>query len=105
MQRRVEQPNRDWKAGHLAKDANEVTALQRQKFFQSLLARAGAVGKNHLAHARQALVAEKHVFSATQPNAFGAHRARHPRIMRGVGVGSHHQPSQIVGPLHQLVKI
>ena len=65
MQRWIQQPDRYWKAGHLAKDPNEVPALQRQKFFQRLFARARAVSKNHLAHTRQALVAEEHVLSAT----------------------------------------
>jgi len=33
--RRIEQTNRDGKAGHLAKDADEVAALQRQQFVEA----------------------------------------------------------------------
>src|SRR5262249_16317565 len=52
VERRIEQANRHRKAGHLAKDANEVAALQRQKFLQRFLARADAVRQNHFAHRR-----------------------------------------------------
>ena len=105
MQRRIEQANRYRQSGHLAKDADEVAALQRQQFFERLLARADAFGQNHLAHRREPLIAEEHVLGATKPDSFGAKLARHLRIARRVGIGAHAQPAKLVGPHHQLVKL
>ena len=100
MQRRIEQTYRHRKAGHLAKDAHEIAALQRQKIHQGLLSRADAVGQNHLAHRGQPFVAKEHVFRAAKPDAFRAHRAGHARIMRRVGICADGQAAKIVGPFH-----
>ncbi len=72
VQRRIEQANRYRQSGHLAKDADEIAALQRQQLFERLFARADAFRKNHLAHRRETLIAKEHVLGATQADSFGA---------------------------------
>ena len=105
VQRRIEQTNSHRQSGHLSKDADEVSALQRQQFFERFLARADALRQNHLAHCRQSFLAEEHVFGATQSNAFGAKSTRNLGIARSVGIRAHSQSPKFVGPVHQLVKI
>src|SRR6185503_18453167 len=72
MQRRIKETNRYRKTGHLAKDTDEVTALQRQQLFECLFARADALGEDHLAHDGESLIAEEHVLGATQSDSFSA---------------------------------
>ena len=101
MQRRIEQTNGYRQAGHLAKDADEVAALQRQQFLQRFLASADAVRKNHLAHCGQSLIAKEHVLSATQADAFGAKRRAQSLRRSGVSAFARTRKSaKLVGPLH-----
>src|SRR4030095_14185117 len=104
MQRWIEQANRHRESGHLAKDADKVAALEWQKFLQSLLTRADAIGENHLAPRRQSLIAKEHVLSAAKADALGAKAPRRPGIQRSVRVGPHTQAAKLVGPLHELVE-
>ena len=64
VQGRVKQPYCHRQSGHLTEDADEVTALQRQKSFEGLLASADAIRKDHLAHGSKPLITKEHVFSA-----------------------------------------
>src|SRR5436190_17039836 len=105
MEWRIEQANRDRIAGHLTKDANEVAALQRQQLLESFLARAYAVGENHLAHRGQSLIAEEHVFRAAETYSFRAETARGLGIEWRVTIGAHAQCPKLVGPFHQFMKI
>src|SRR2546423_10474893 len=105
MQRRIQQTNGDRKAGHLAEDADEVATLQRQKFFEGLLSGADAIGKNHLAHGSQTLIAKEHVLSAAQADAFSAKAPRRFRVQRRISIGAHAESAKLIGPLHQLMKI
>ena len=45
MQRRIEQADGNRESCHLAKNSDEVTALQWQKFFKGFFARADAIRK------------------------------------------------------------
>ncbi len=105
MQRRIKQTYRDRKAGHLAKYSHKIPALQGQKFVESFLPGAGAVRQNHLAHAGQTFVAKKHVLSAAEADAFRAHLARDPSVMRSVGIRAHFQTAKFVGPFHQFIEV
>src|SRR5205085_9640247 len=51
------------------------------------------------------LIAEKHVFGAAQSDAFSAKAARGLRIERSVAIRAHTEATELVGPLHQLMKI
>src|SRR5262249_32797088 len=105
VERRIQKANSHREARHFAEDADEIAALQRQKFFQRLLARANAISENHLAHRRQTLIAEEHVFGATQPDSLCTKAARCPGIKWRVGVSPDAQLAKLVGPFHQFVKV
>ena len=105
MKRRIQQPNGNRKPGHLAEDADEVAALQRKQFLERLLARAHAIGEDHLAHGGESLIAKEHMLGAAEADAFSAKAARRLRIQRRVAISTHAQPPELVGPLHQLMKI
>src|SRR5258707_5481896 len=105
MQRRIEQTNRDWEAGHFAKNADKIAALQGQELFERLFPRAGTVRENHLTHRRQTFVAKEHVLSAAEAYAFSTHLSRDARVVRGVGIRAHGKTAVVVGPLHQFIKI
>src|SRR5687767_11295754 len=82
VKRRIEQTDRHWQSGHLAKDSDEIAALKRQKFLKCFLACTNAFGKDHLAHGRKPLVSEEHVFRSTESDAFRAKLSRRLRIER-----------------------
>src|SRR5258708_19356956 len=105
MQRRIEQTNRDWEAGHLAKDADKISALQGQELFERFFACASTVRENHLTHRRQTLIAKEHVFSATEAYAFSSHLSRHARIVRRVSIPAHGKTADAVVPLPQSIKL
>src|SRR5205085_6782840 len=105
VQRRIQQTNGDGEAGHLAEDPDKVATLQREKLVQSFFTRANAVGENHLAHRGESLIAEEHVFGAAQSDAFSTKAARGFRIERSVAVSAHTEATELVRPLHQLMKI
>src|SRR5205807_8200286 len=105
VRRRIQQENRDWEPGHLAEDTDEVAALQWEKLVQSFFARADAVRENHLAHRGKSLIAEEHVFGAAQSDAFSTKAARGFRIERSVAISAHTEATELVRPLHQLMKI
>ena len=100
----VEQADRDGQPGHDAKQRDEVAALHRQQPVQRQAPVLGAVGEDHLAHGRQALVVEEHVLGAAQPDALGVEHPRGARVLGCVGVGAHPDPAQRVGPVEQLVE-
>src|SRR5262249_55560688 len=92
-------------AGHLSENADEVTTLQWQELLESLFASAQAIGKNHLAHRRQSLIAKEHMLSTTKPDALGAKLSCCLSVEWSIGVGAHSQPSKLVGPTHQLIEV
>src|ERR1700752_947581 len=101
----IEQTNRDWQSGHLAKDSDKVAALQRQKFVQRFLTRTDALRKNHLSHRRQPLIAKKHVFCTTEPNSFGTKLSGGFGVQRCVGVSSDAELAKLIRPRHQLIEV
>ena len=102
VQRRVEQPNCYWQAGHLAEDPGEIAALHGQQLGERAFARGEIAGEDHLAHRENAARLEEHVLGAAEPDALGAERAREARIRRRVGVRAHFQRADLVRPAHQI---
>src|SRR5439155_11416595 len=76
VQRRIQQANSDGQSSHLTKDAEKISALQRQEFLEGFFARADAIGQNHFAHRSQSLIAKEHMFRATKANTFRAKATR-----------------------------
>src|SRR6185369_8619719 len=105
MQRRIEKTNRDRKSGHLAKDADEIAALERQQLLKCFFARADALRENHLAHSCETLIAEEHMLRATEPDSFRAKPTRRLRVKRRISVCTHAQAAEVIGPRHEFVKI
>ena len=87
---------------HLAKDPDEVVALEGEQLLERALRVLVVVGEDHLPHGGDALGIEEHVLGAAEPDAFGAEVARGARVERRVGVGPHPQLARGVGPLHEL---
>jgi hypothetical protein len=102
VQGRVEQPDRDRQPRHRAKDLREVSALHGQQLGERPLARGAVRGEDHLAHRQDAARLEEHVLGAAQADALGPELTRHARVRRRVGVRSHRQRPDPVGPAHQL---
>src|SRR5882724_6149174 len=105
MERRVKQSDRHGQAGHLTKDTDKVSTLQRQQLFERLLASADTLGKNHLAHSGEPLVSEEHVLSTTEANTFSAKLSCRHGIELRIGVRPYAQTAKLIGPRHQLVEI
>jgi hypothetical protein len=105
VQRRVQQSHRHGVAVHGPEDALEVPALHGQQLAQRGATRVRLRCEDHLAHRLDVVALEEHVFGAAQADAFGAELARPLCVRRSVRVRAHPQHAQLVGPLHQLVKL
>src|SRR5205085_10484235 len=90
---------------HSLKDSGEIFLLQREQFFERLLARSNTVSENHLAHSSEPSFAEEHVLGAAKTYAFSAKLARNLRVVRRVCVGANSQASKIIRPTHQLREV
>ena len=98
VQRRVEQADRDRLARHRREQALEVLLLQRQQLGQRGAPLGLGTGHDHRAHLRLAVGGHEHVLGAAQADALGAVLERCQRIGGRVGVGTHAEPADVVGP-------
>src|SRR5215470_13637195 len=109
VKRRVNQADRDRKAVHGLKDADEVAALERQQAIESLDASLFVVGQDHFLDGALALVTllrelkvgEEHVLGAAKTDTLGAKFACLARILRSVSIGANTELSRFIGPLHE----
>lgn len=97
----IQQANGDRQPLHLPEDADEVTLLHGQDLGQGPLAPLHVLGEDHLPHRGDPIRLEEHVLGAAEADPLGAELAGHPRIVGGVGIGSHLQLAEAVHPLHQ----
>ncbi len=105
VQRRIEQPDGDRVRGHGAEDADEVLALERQQAVHRLLPVLDVLGHDHVAHDRDALVAEEHVLGAHQPDALRPELPGLGRVRGSVGVGAHPGRGAIPRPSQERLEL
>ena len=105
MQRRIERADSDRKAVHSAEHTDEVVALHGQQFLQRGTTVFLVVGENHRAHVRNLFCAEKHMFGATQSDAFCAERTRLDGVTRDVSIRAHLQHAVRIRPSHKLLQL
>ena len=93
MQRRIDQANDHRQSVHNPKKTGKVLPLKRQKRFEGFTPLTRQVGHNHFLYKREPFSFEKHVFGATQADAFGTvipgHRQDNPRWSIHRACGSH----------------
>ena len=110
VQRRVDEPDRDRQAVHLAQDLGEVLALQRQQLGQRRLPAASSAAR--ISRLDQlAPRAQEHVLGPAQPDPGGAEPTGAGGVLGGVGVRPHLHAAYAVGVvqheghrLHQVVR-
>ena len=98
VERRVEQADGDRQAIHRLENADEVALLHRTNLVERDLALRIVVGEDHLAHDRQASLAHEHVLSTAEADALGTETAGAGGVLRRIGVGTHAQAADVIGP-------
>ena len=75
--------------------------MHRQDLVEGTLASCQVFGQNHLAHGLNPVSLKKHMLGAAQSDSLGTKIACHLGIIGGVGVCSHLEATETVGPGHQ----
>ena len=65
----------------------------------------GGVGHDHRPHLGLAILGHEHVLGAAQADALGAKLARAGGILGGVGVGTHAEAADLIGPLQHGLEV
>ena len=105
VQRRVEQANGHGPRTHCFEQGRKIILLHGQQLVERLFASRRIIGQNHFAHPRNALRVEKHMFGATQANAFRPEAQCAFGIARRFSIGAHAHFAPRIGPAHQRAKI
>ncbi len=107
MEGRVEQAHGDGQAVHGLEDLDEVLPLHPAQLLEGVVLLLGAVGQDHAAHHRQAVLAQEHVLGAAEADPLGAEPAGVGRVLAVVGVGPHAQVplADLVGPRQERLEL
>ena len=105
VQRRVEQADRDRKAGHRLEDPLEVRLLMGQELLERAPALLLAGGHDHLAHDRQPVLGHEHVLGPAEADPLRSELARFRGILGRVCVRAHLQAAKTVGPVEDRLEV
>src|SRR3546814_6811292 len=97
VERRVEQPDCDRKAGHHAENPREIAALLRKQLCQRLPSALFRIGQDHLTDGRDSRRVEEHMFGAAKAHALGPKIAGSLTIKRRFGIGTDFEAANLVG--------
>ena len=104
MKRRIEEANGSGTSLESTEDSHEVLFLVGEEFPEGLGATCIIFCQNHLAHCIDAIALEKHVFGPGEANPFRPKLDRVLNLARGIGIRTHTQFSESVGPAHELLE-
>src|SRR3546814_7296086 len=82
VERRVEQPDCDRKAGHHAENPREIAALLRKQLCQHLPSALFRIGQDHLTDGRDSRRVEEHMFGAAKAHRSEEHTSELQSLMR-----------------------
>src|SRR3546814_20386559 len=88
VERRVEQPDCDRKAGHHAENPREIAALLREQLCHRLPSALLRIGQDHLTDGRDSRRAEEHMFGAAKDHVLGPKNAGRLTNKRRLDLGT-----------------
>ena len=104
MQRRVKQADADRLTLHDPENLFEVIDLHRDEPFKRRCPALGSLGKDHLAHDRQTVCVEEHMFGPAESDPFGHEGPGNLRLCRSVTIRANADIARIICPAEKCLE-